>query len=335
MREALRTLLLLALAVAAGPAAAQGIDLSRGGPVDVTADDGIEWRQAEQVVIARGNAKAVRGGATVDADRLLARYRPSRGRGGEAAGTATAPPANGGNGAASPEAALGGGNEIWRLEAEGNVRISTATDTARGDRAVYDIDQTVMVLTGRALSLTSAQQVITARDSLEYWSAKRMAVARGDALVVDRQEDRRIRADTLVAYFLEDAPGTADAPARPPTPVRPAAAPAAPGQREAPGAGRIDRVEAFGNVEVRTAAEVVRGDRGVYSPATCMARLLGAVRITRGENQLNGREAIVNMCTGVARLVSAPGARVQGLILPNQDASGNAAPASPSGQPRR
>jgi lipopolysaccharide export system protein LptA len=314
---------LLAAALAAGPAAAQGIDLSRGGPVDVTATDGIEWRQAEQVVIARGDARAVRGGAAVDADRLMARYRPSRSR-----GTATPAPAPAAGG--TPEATLGGSSEIWRLEAEGNVRISTATDTARGDRAVYDIDQAVLVLTGRALSLNSAQQVITARDSLEYWSGRRMAVARGDALVVDRQEDRRIRADTLVAYFLENAPGTANAPApaRPP-PVRPAAA--TPGEREAPGAGRIDRVEAFGNVEIRTATEVVRGDRGVYSPATGMARLLGNVRITRGDNQLNGREAIVNMRTGVARLVSSPGGRVQGLIMPNQEGSGSAS--QPSGQP--
>ncbi|HYI83764.1 MAG TPA: LptA/OstA family protein [Acetobacteraceae bacterium] len=320
---------LLALLAAAGPAAAQGIDLSRGGPVDVSATDGIEWRQAEQVVIARGDARAVRGGATVDADRLLARYRPSR-----KSGAAPSAPAPAGR---TPEATLGGSSEIWRLEAEGNVRISTATDTARGDRAVYDIDQAVLVLTGRALSLNSAQQVITARDSLEYWSARRMAVARGDALVVDRQEDRRIRADTLVAYFLEDPPGSANASAGSarPSPVRPAAA--TPGEREAPGAGRIDRVEAFGNVEIRTATEVVRGDRGVYSPATGMARLLGEVRITRSDNQLNGREAIVNMRTGVARLVSSPGGRVQGLIMPNQEGSDSTPQPTgqPTGQPRR
>jgi lipopolysaccharide export system protein LptA len=332
-RRAAAAAALFALLAAAGPVAAQGIDLSRGGPVDVTAQDGIEWRQADQVVVARGSARAVRGGVAVDADRLVARYRPSRGRAG-----AAPPPPGGGAGAAgaAPEAALGGSSEIWRLEAEGNVRISTATDTARGDRAVYDIDQAVLVLTGRNLSLNSAQQVITARDSLEYWSAKRMAVARGDALVVDRQEDRRIRADTLVAYFLEDAPGAgAASPPRPQQPpVRPAAAGGGGGEREAPpGAGRIDRVEAFGNAEVRTATEVVRGDRGAYNPATGIARLLGNVRITRGDNQLNGREAIVNMRTGVARLVSAPGGRVQGLIQPNQDGSGGGGPSS--GQPRR
>ncbi|GAA0573739.1 hypothetical protein GCM10009416_10550 [Craurococcus roseus] len=336
MRRNLPFPLALAALCWAGSAAAQGIDLSRGGPVDVTAKDGIEWRQADQVVIGRGDARAVRGGVAVDADRLMARYRPSRGR----AAAAAAP--TGGPNPSAPEAALGGGSEIWRLEAEGDVRIATATDTARGDRAVYDIDQAVLVLTGRDLSLNSAQQVITARDSLEYWSAKRMAVARGDAVVVDRQENRRVRADTLVAYFLEDAPsGTANAP--PPQqqrPVRPAAA--ASGARDAPGAGRIDRVEGFGNVEIRTATEVVRGDRGVYSPATCMARLVGNVRITRGENQLNGREAIVDVCKGVARLVSAPGERVQGLIQPNQEegaagggASSPAPNAAPSGRPRR
>ena len=47
-------------------------------------------------------------------------------------------------------------------------------------------------------------------------------------------------------------------------------------------------------------------------------RLLGNVRITRGDNTLTGQEAIVNMKTGVARLVSAPGARVQGLVVPQQ-----------------
>ena len=36
----------------------------------------------------------------------------------------------------------------------------------------------------------------------------------------------------------------------------------------------IERVEAYGNVDIRTAEEVVRGDRGVYNPNTGLARLL-------------------------------------------------------------
>ncbi|WP_149536868.1 LptA/OstA family protein [Siccirubricoccus phaeus] len=305
---------------AAGPALAQGIDLSQGGPIDVTASDGIEWRQAEQVVIARGNARAARADVVVTSDRLLARYRP-RGGGAQSGAPRPGAPGSATQAAARPPGAegTGGASEIWRLEAEGRVRIATQTDTARGDRAVYDIDQAVLVLTGRDLGLDTPQQRITARDSLEYWSQRKMAVARGNAVVVDTVEDRRITADTLVAYFL-DAPGSSPAP-------RPVVAP---GEREVPGSGRLDRVEAFGNVEIRTPTEVVRGTRGVYSAATGMARLLGEVRITRGENQLNGREAIVNMRTGVARLVSAPGARVQGLVVPNSEQGG----AAPGAQPQ-
>jgi lipopolysaccharide export system protein LptA len=244
------------------------------------------------VVIARGNARAIRDGVTVDAARLLARYRPQAG---------TQP-------AAAPGAAdspLSGGNEIWRLEAEGNVLITTATDVATGDRGVYDMDQAVLVLTGRQLTLTTPNQHIVARDSLEYWSQRRMAVARGNA-VLTTKDNRYVGADTLVSYLTPE--GT-------PAPVRSATPGAA---APPPGSGRIDRVELFGNVEIRTETEVVRGDRGVYSAETGLARILGNVRITRGDNQVNGTEALVNFNTGISRLVNAPGARVRGLIVPQQ-----------------
>ncbi len=329
--------LLLAAPILAVPALvpsgarAQGIDLSGGGPVDVTASDGIEWRQTEQVIVARRDARAIRGEVTVDADRLLARYRPA----GSGAAGAAGPARPAGQPPVLGENPAGGSSEIWRLEAEGHVVIHTATDIARGDRAVYDMDQAVLVLTGHDLSLTTPTQVLTSRDSLEYWSQRRMAVARGNAVAVDNQEHRQVGADTLVSYLLpEDAPAT-------PAPVRPVATTgsAASGRAAAPppGSGKVDRVEAFGHVEIRTPTEVVRGDRGVYSPATGMARLLGNVRITRGDNQVNGREAIVNLRTGVARLVSASdrGERVRGLIVPQQDkpAAGQAAPSGAAAAP--
>jgi len=294
--------LLLAGHFPAGPAAAQGIDMSQGGPVDITATNGIEWRQVEQVVVARGDARAIRDGTTVEAARLLARYRPQAG---------AAQPATGGS-----ETPLSGGNEIWRMEAEGDVRISTPTDLARGDRAVYDMDQAVLVLTGRAISYTTPQHVITARDSLEYWTQRRMAVGRGSALVVT-QDGRRIAADTLVAYMLEDPPaaGAPGQAARPASAARPGTEGTA---GPPPGQGRIDRVELFGNIEIRTETEVIRGDRAVYSAGTGMARVLGNVRITRGENLVAGREALVNLNTGVSRILSQPGERVQGIITPQQ-----------------
>ncbi len=305
MRRLLLALLLL------GPAAsarAQAIDMSHGGPVEVTASDGMEWRQNEQVVIARGSARAVRGDVTVTADRLIAHYRKK-------AGVAAATPAAATPG---PAGADTGSNEIYRLEAEGNVHIFTATDLAVADRAIYDIDQSVLLLTGSALKITTPQQVMTARDAMEYWSAKHMAVGRGLATVTT-SDGRRVAADTLVAYTTppDQQPGP-----------KLAAAPAKPGADPLTASGKLERVEGFGNVEVRTATEIIRANRGVYVPDTGIARLAGNVHLTRGQNQLNGDEAVVNMHTGISTLSKNPGGRIQGLVVPN-DATGAAPSANP------
>jgi lipopolysaccharide export system protein LptA len=79
-------LLCFSVPVLSVPALAQQLDLSHGGPIDITARDGIEWRQAERQVIARGDARAIRNNVTVTADRLTAWYRK---KGGD--GTAAAP----------------------------------------------------------------------------------------------------------------------------------------------------------------------------------------------------------------------------------------------------
>ena len=289
---------MLALVLLAPAAHAQSIDFSKGGPVEVTAAEGMEWRQNERMVIARGTARAVRGDVTVTADRLIARYRSKPG----------ATPAA----AQAAATADTGSNEIYRLEAEGNVRIFTASDVAQADRAVYDIDQAVLLLTGGDLKLTTPQQVLTAQDSMEYWSQKNMAVGRGSATVTTA-DGRRLSGDTLVGYT---------------TPASATPAPARPPRDPSLASGKLQRVEGFGNVEVRTAAETIRGQRGVYVPDTGIARLAGGVRITRGQNQLNGDEAVVNMRTGISTLNRTGAGRVQGLVVPNDAAP----PATP---PRR
>ncbi|MGC1409433.1 MAG: LptA/OstA family protein [Acetobacteraceae bacterium] len=286
----------LALITTLSPGRAQQLDLAHGGPIAITASDGIEWRQEQREVIARGNAKAVRQNVTVTADRLIAFYRPKNG--GAAQPTQAAQPTPGV--VTDPDT---GGNEIFRVQAEGNVRIFTPTDQVQGDRAVYDMDKAVLVVTGRALKLTTPNDVLTARDDLEYWSQKHMAVARGNAVAVTN-DGRRIAADTLVAY-------TTDAPTPPsPTPPQNAADPLT-------ASGKLQKVEAYGNVTIRTVTDTAIGDRAVYVPDTGIARLAGRVRITRGQNQLDGSEAEVNMKTGIAQLLPGPSERVQGLVLPN------------------
>jgi lipopolysaccharide export system protein LptA len=318
---------LLAASLLCHPASAQALDMSHGGPVEVTATDGIDWNQNAQTVTARGNARAVRDNVTVTADRLIAYYRKKAAPPGQPAKPAQS---------ATTDVSDTGSSEIYRLEAVGHVHIFTATDQAWGDKAVYDIDQAVLVLTGGALRLTTPQDVLTARDSMEYWSQTRMSVARGNAVVVTA-DGRRLSGDTLVGYSSPPTP----APAGPASPGQATpAAQAAPAKPAATGgkpadplmaSGKLERVEAYGNVEVRTATEIVHGDRGVYVPDTGRARILGHVRITRGENQVNGMAADVDMKTGISTLLSGPAARVEGLIMPNDaKAASGAAPGAPS-----
>ena len=88
--------------------------------------------------VARGNAVAKRGDVTITGDTLVAYYRDI--------------PA--------------GGTEIFRLAADGKVHISSPTQNVYGDRAVYDVDKLVAVVTGSNLKLITPTDVVTARDSL-------------------------------------------------------------------------------------------------------------------------------------------------------------------------
>ncbi len=170
-----------------------------------------------------------------------------------------------------------------------------------------------MVMTGRDMRLTTPNDVLTARDDLEYWSVKHMAVARGDAVVVTKDQ-RRIAADVLVAY-------TSGQNEAKPQPVSQS-------DEDPLGAtGKLQKVEAFGHVVVSTPTDVVTGARAVYVPETGIAVLVDHVRITRGQNQLEGSEAEVNLKSGVSRLIAQRG-RVEGLIVPNE-AQGAAQPATP------
>lgn len=267
--------LLAASALGSADGRAQGLGGLGGGEgsLDIRAEEGIEWRRDTQVYIARGNAQAVRGDLSLRADRLVAHYRESAGG--------------------------GGSTEIHRVEAVGEVRVETPTETARGDRGVFDLDRDVVVLTGADLRLETGEERITARDSLEYWAARNLAVARGNAVAV--RGERRIRARVMTAHFAAGA-GGADTGA----------------------AGGVRRIEAFEEVEIASPDSVARADKAVYNTRTRIATLLGAVRLTQGQSQLNGGYAEINLNTGVSRLLGAPPdaeakRRVRGLIAPGKD----------------
>jgi lipopolysaccharide export system protein LptA len=285
-------------------------------PIAVTAQSGIEWQKEAQVYVARGNAVATRGTTQVHADTLTAHYRPAKG--------------------------AEGGNEVYRLDADGHVVISNGADTVIGDQAVYDVGQQIAVITGKDLKLTTPTDVVTARDSLEWYDPQQVAVARGDAVAV--RGDRRIRADVLTAHMVKNTPpdavktgapsptakpGTLAPTAKHGTPAttmqlaaaatsaKPAGSTPAPGKQSAgaaasqPGTSagegedsRISRIDAQGNVVVSTPTDVARGDLGVYDAQTDLATLLGNVTITRGQNVIHGPYAVVDLKTNVSRMMN-------------------------------
>ena len=260
-------LVLLAIGLSGGGFAAQAQTLGFGGnndaPIEIEADDGIEWQRENKLYIARGNAVAKQGGTKVEADMLTAYYRESA-----------------------------GGTEIYRLDADGNVRISSEEETASAEKAVYDVTNGVLVLTGELVQLDTRDDRIVAKESMEYYEDKRLAVARGDALAI--RGDRRLKADVLMVHFKAETGG----------------------QR----AAQIDNIEAVGTVVISTPTDLAQASQGNYVPDDGLATLTGDVRITRGTNQLNGEYAEVDFNTGISRMLNAPDAkgsgRVKALFLP-------------------
>ncbi len=233
------------------PVAAQSLDGLAGDsdqPLEIHAEEGIEWIQEKKVYIARGKAQAIRGEMTLDADVLTAHYQPTE----------------------------EGGTDVWRLDADGNVKIRNPSSVTHADRGVFDIAKGILVLTGRHLKLETGGNTVTARDSLEYWQAKNMAVARGNAHVVS--EDRQMDADILTAYF-----------------------------HKVPGKGtELQRIEAFGNVKINTPTETATSERGIYDMVTGIVSIFGSVKILRDNDQLTGEYGEVNLNTGISRLLNAP-----------------------------
>jgi lipopolysaccharide export system protein LptA len=234
-----------------------------GAPLEISATNGVEWQQEKKVFVARGNAKAVRGTLTLRARELAALYREQP----------------------------GGNTEVYLLQASGDVRLTSPGQTVTGQKGIYDVDNAILTISGgKQVKFKTATDEITATKQLEYWEQRQLAVARGNAVAI--REGRRLRADTLAAYFRKDKKGRS----------------------------AVYRVEAFDNVHIKTALDTVSADRGVYNVASGIATLTGTVQIIRGRNRLNGCRAEVNLNTGISKLFSCPQTRgtnrVRGVLQP-------------------
>ena len=278
------------------------------GPISVDSDS-IEVQQESKRVIFQGNAKATQGDASVSADTLIADYR------------------------ARPQ----GGNEVYRVFAEGHVVMKSNTETATGETGVYDFDKAALVLEGDPVTMVSNNGSVVAHQVLQYWSNEHVAVAESHAVAEDKSK-RKLFGDKLIAFFREDAASPLPGATQPAKSAAPAASsnnakavPAASSNNKSAvdghTTGDIQYVQAFGNVRLETAKEIIRGDRGDYNIDSGVATVEGSVKITQNNNQLSGGFALLNVNGGTSRIFASaaqagkPGVkqntRVMGLIAPH------------------
>lgn len=253
-------MVLITLTHAARAQAQEILPSSSDAPIEITADESLEWRRAEQIFVARKNAVATQGETSVFADILTANYREK----GEK------------------------NMDIYRLTASGNVAIKSRGSAAYGDTAVYDVDKAVAIMTGKNLRMISEDQVVTAKDSFEYWVNEGRIDAITDATITSGED--RLRADKISATLKENQQGKRV----------------------------LDTVEAFDNVVITTPVETIRGAYGIYRADRNEAELTGGVTITRGKNILEGERAIVDLTNNTSRLFGNPQSneRVRGLFYP-------------------
>ena len=170
-------------------------------PIEITADR-LEVAQKEQVATFAGNVDAVQGDLVLSADKLRVYYQGKAEKIGLATGT---------------------GSTIRRIEAEGDVLLSSPQETASGEFGVYDVPAELVTLEGSVV-LTRGDNVIRGeRLEMDLATGKsRMVavdtVAGGDKAI--EKPDGRVR-----ALFIPKQKSRTDDGGDPAPPPQPAARP--------------------------------------------------------------------------------------------------------------
>jgi lipopolysaccharide export system protein LptA len=128
--------LLLAL-LAGGPLAAQSLRHDSSLPIEITADR-LEVLQQQQLATFSGNVDAVQGDLVLSADQLRVYYDQAD---------------------APAGAGAGGGRSIRRIEAVGNVFVTSPRETAAGEFGTYEVATSLITLEGQVV-LTQDDNVI-------------------------------------------------------------------------------------------------------------------------------------------------------------------------------
>ena len=145
-------------------------------PIEIFAEEGIEWHKNENKYVAIGNAKAVSGSLSLKSDRIEAFYTEKE----------------------------DSGMNIKEVKAKKNVIVEDKKmRIVGGDYAEYKTIKDYFLIVGKNIILTSEANTLRSKEKLEYWRSKNIAIATGKA---EAQKDKEfvVLADKLVWYLKED-----------------------------------------------------------------------------------------------------------------------------------
>lgn len=226
--------------------AAAGLDLTSNSdksPIEVTADNSIEWNRNNQTVTAITNAVAKKAGVTLSADKITAKYRDDKGK----------------------------NAEIYQLNATNGVKIKTITEEATGDNITYYVDNGLMVLTGTPASITTPEEKITADDKMEYYQNELKAVLYKNVIIT--KGDKTIHTEKLTAYF-KDVKGSLELTK---ATLEDGITIETPNEKLIGSRGEYDATsqiaQVFGNVEIHQGSNVLYGDSAESNLKTGISKL--------------------------------------------------------------
>ena len=201
----------VAMAAAAQPApkdqpsgAMQGLQLNRDQPVKIESD-ALEVRDKSQQATFIGKVKLTQGDTVLQCQNLVIFYEDG----------SAAPAQKKGGKTAQKNGAAGGGQQIKRAEAKGEVLVTQKEQTAKGDLGIFDVKSNTVTLTGNVV-VTQGTNVL-----------------RGDRMVVDLTTGVS-RVESNQTQRVEGLFSPSSTPQPPPQQPPPPAAPAA--QKDAKGA---------------------------------------------------------------------------------------------------
>ena len=147
-----------------------------GEPVEIYAEQGIEWHKNDNKYLAIGNAIAKSGKMSVNSDRIEAFYEESD----------------------------NSGMDIKLVKAHKNVVVTDENlKIVGGKLAEYNLRKDYFSIFGKNLILTSQENKLESNKKMEYWRTKGVAIASGKAKA-QKGNEFKIEAEKLVWYLNEN-----------------------------------------------------------------------------------------------------------------------------------